>query len=244
MPNGTFAIACLPYPRTICGDWLPVHYDSTAHDGEAVDRGDRQALKAICDGLRRPGAREGEMHFFLPEWKKKVLTATKTIYTVADIAMLSGTTLSAVRALLFIGQQGPEVISPKRIAAELGESPSYLSKVSGLLVKAGVLRAEKGVKGGVQLAKPPPRITLLEVVEACQGTLSGGHCRADCDPSLTCSFHRAAIELESATAGVLSRWTLAKLLKKPYTARRLAGGYQCVMLGPGQVRKSGWGTSA
>jgi len=152
--------------------------------------------------------------------------------------MLSGTTLSAVRTLLFIAEQGPEVISPKRIAAELGESPSYLSKVSGLLVKAGVLRAEKGVKGGVQLAKPPSQITLGEVVGACQGPLTGGHCRADCDPAVACSFHQAAVELEAAAVGVLSRWTLSKLLKKPSTTRRLAGGYRCVMLGPAQTKES------
>ena len=132
------------------------------------------------------------------------------------------------------------MISPKKIAAELGESPSYLSKVSGLMVKAGILRAEKGVKGGVQLAKPPAQITLLEVVEACQGAVSGGHCRTDCDASLTCSFHQAALELEAATVGVLSRWTLAKLLKKPSTTRRLAGGYNCVMLGPRQIKKHVW----
>ena len=130
------------------------------------------------------------------------------------------------------------MISPRKIAAELGESPSYLAKVSGLLVKAGVLRAEKGVKGGVQLAKPPTQITLLEVVGACQGPLTGGHCRADCDPAVACSFHQAALELEAATGGVLARWTLARLLKKPATTRRLPGGYRCVMLGPGQIKQS------
>ena len=155
--------------------------------------------------------------------------------------MLSGTTLSAVRTLLFVGQQGSDVISPKKIAAELGESPSYLSKVAGLLVKAAVLRAEKGVKGGVQLAKPPNQITLLEVVEACQGSLGGSHCPADCGAEDVCSFHEAALELETATVGALSRWTLARLLKKPNVTGRLAGGYQCAMLGPGQIKKNGWG---
>lgn len=156
--------------------------------------------------------------------------------------MLSGTTLSAVRTLLFVGQQGADVISPKKIAAELGESPSYLSKVAGLLVRAAILRAEKGVKGGVQLAKPPTQITLLEVVEACQGALSGSHCRADCAAEQLCSFHEAALELEAATMRVMSHWTLAKLLKKPRSTRRLVGGYQCTMLGPGQIKKNGWRT--
>ena len=137
---------------------------------------------------------------------------------------------------MYIGQQGSNVISPKKIAAELGESPSYLAKVSGLLVKAGVLRAEKGAKGGVQLAKRPTQITLLEVVEACQGAPTGGQCGAKCDPELACSFHQAALELEAATVSVLSRWTLAKLSRQSHVNRRFPGGYHCVMLGPGQTK--------
>jgi DNA-binding IscR family transcriptional regulator len=56
--------------------------------------------------------------------------------------MLSGTSLSALRALIYLGQRAPAVLSPRHIAAELGESPTYLSKVTTQLVKAGVLRAE------------------------------------------------------------------------------------------------------
>jgi len=63
--------------------------------------------------------------------------------------MLSGTSLSALRTLVYLSQHMPAVISPRRIAEDLGESPTYLSKVTTQLVKAGVLRAEKGVKGGV-----------------------------------------------------------------------------------------------
>ena len=73
--------------------------------------------------------------------------------------MLSGTSLSALRTLVYLGQHMPAVISPRRIAEDLGESPTYLSKVTTQLVKAGVLRAEKGVKGGVQLARPASEIT-------------------------------------------------------------------------------------
>lgn len=149
--------------------------------------------------------------------------------------MLSGTSLSALRTLIYLGQHAPVVVSPRRIAEELGESPTYLSKVTTQLVKAGVLRAEKGVKGGVQLARPAAEITMLSIVEACQGTIVGGYCRSACRPSEVCAFHQAALQLETAIGETLRHWTLAALLKKPSRAKALADGFSCVMLAPAQV---------
>ncbi len=146
--------------------------------------------------------------------------------------MISGTSLSALRALVHLGQQAPEVWSPRRIAEALGESPSYLSKITTQLVKAGVLRAEKGVKGGVQLARPPAEITMLDIVEACQGTVVGAYCRASCRPSEVCAFHEAAQQLETAICETLRRWSLADLLRKPDRRQPLANGFECVMVSP------------
>ena len=152
-----------------------------------------------------------------------------------QFSMLSGTSLSALRALIYLGQHSPEVVSPRRIAEELGESPTYLSKVTTQLVKAGVLRAEKGVKGGVQLALPSAQITMLAIVEACQGTIVGGYCRSACRPSDVCAFHKAALQLETAISETLKRWTLAELMRKPSRTQVLADGLSCVMLPPAAV---------
>ena len=146
--------------------------------------------------------------------------------------MISGTSLSALRTLLHLGQRGPTVLSQRRIAEELGESPTYLSKITTQLVKAGILRAEKGVKGGVQLAKPTSEITLLDVVEACQGTIVGAYCQSVCQPSDVCAFHQAAQQLESAICETLRRWTLEQLLRKPSREQPLGEGFACVMLPP------------
>ena len=149
--------------------------------------------------------------------------------------MLTGTSLSALRTLIYLGQESPGVIPPRRIAQELGESPTYLSKVTTQLVKAGILRAEKGVKGGVQLARPAAEITMLAVVEACQGTIVGGYCHSVCRPSQVCAFHHAAQQLESAICETLERWTLEHLLQKPVRAKSLVDGFACVMLPPARV---------
>jgi Rrf2 family protein len=130
--------------------------------------------------------------------------------------MITKTTMTAIRALVFVAQNakaGP--LSPRRIAAALGESPTYMAKVTRTLVKPGILRTEKGVKGGVWLELPAKEVTLRAVFETCQGAIVGDYCRPDCDPAGICSFHRAATDLHEAIIGVLSRWTLAHLLKRP-----------------------------
>jgi Rrf2 family protein len=131
--------------------------------------------------------------------------------------VLGKTTITAIRSLLFLNQQGDGVpLSPRRIAESLGESPTYLAKVLRHLVKAGILRAEKGAKGGVRMAVAPDQVSLLQVVEACQGTIVGNYCAVGTPGERTCGFHQAAVELHGAITGVLSRWTLADLLVVPY----------------------------
>jgi Rrf2 family protein len=145
--------------------------------------------------------------------------------------MITKTTLTAVRALIFVAQNadaGPP--PPRRIAEALGESPTYMAKVTRTLVKAGILRAGRGVKGGVWLSRSPKEITLQNIYEACQGAIVGDYCRDDCDLNTICSFHRAATELHEAIVGVLSRWTLAQLLKKP-EGKPGRKGVPCVMQG-------------
>jgi Rrf2 family protein len=144
--------------------------------------------------------------------------------------MLGKTSISAVRTLLLLAQQETDSCwSPRRIAEFLGESPTYLAKVTRHMVKAGILEAEKGVKGGVRLRKLPAQITLLEVVEACQGTIVGDYCKSARPSSTYCSFHRAAMELHQAITGVLERWTLADLLKQPVSSGMMAGGVSCLI---------------
>lgn len=151
--------------------------------------------------------------------------------------MLTKTSLLAVRALLWLAQHGRDAsFSPRRMAEALGASPTYLAKVLRLLVKTGILRAERGVKGGVRLNRLPGQITLLAIIEACQGALLGDYCEPGCDIGEVCSFHQAAEELHHAVTGVLSRWTLAQLVERPRPAGALRLGGRCVLAGAVEAR--------
>lgn len=130
--------------------------------------------------------------------------------------MLTKTSRSAIRLLTYLGQLGvSEPLSPRTLAEQLGESPTYLAKVARHLVKAGILQTQRGVTGGMVLNRKPQTITMLAIIEACQGTILGDFCDDAPDLTATCAFHQACVELHDAVVGVLSRWTLAQFIQKP-----------------------------
>ncbi len=144
--------------------------------------------------------------------------------------MLSKTSISAIRVLLLLAQRdAARCRSPRKLAEALGESPTYLAKVVRHLVKRGILEAERGAKGGVRLTTDPAQVSLLAVIEACQGDLIGGFCKSTAPEASFCNFHRAAKELHEAVRGVLNRWTLAELLKRPCAGGELRQGIPCMM---------------
>lgn len=147
--------------------------------------------------------------------------------------MINKTTVLAIRTLIHMGSQRDNAVrSPRQMAETLDESPTYLAKVTRLLVKAGILRAEKGSRGGVYLGRVPREITLLQIVEACQGTIAGDYCRPGCDRRTVCSYHAAAEQLRAAIVSVLQDWTLQRLMERP-SSNRTAGpvGLICMMAG-------------
>jgi Rrf2 family protein len=143
--------------------------------------------------------------------------------------MINKTTILAVRTLVHLARErNNSVRSPRQIADALGESPTYLAKVTRLLGRADITRAEKGV----YVCRPPREITLLEIVEACQGAIVGDYCRSNCDKRLICSYHAAAEELRAAMVGVLSQWTLARLMERTSSSKAMdLGGLVCLMAG-------------
>lgn len=145
--------------------------------------------------------------------------------------MLTKTTISAIRTLTYLGlQAGDKVpLSPRYLAEELGESPTYLAKVVRHLVKVGILRASRGAAGGVVLGKAPEQVTLLAIVEACQGAVLANFCEDASRLSQTCAFHRAAAELHKSIVDVLNRWTLADLVRKPAPSKLLEKQVQCCL---------------
>ena len=67
---------------------------------------------------------------------------------------------------------------------------------------------------------PPEKITLLHVVEACQGVILGDYCQKYDDLSVVCAFHKAMHELQASVMQTLEQWTIADLAEKPSPRQR------------------------
>ncbi len=146
--------------------------------------------------------------------------------------MLGKTSVTAIRALLLLGQKDAEEYwSPRRVAEELGESPTYMAKIFRQLAKAGILEAERGAKGGVRLMAKAEKVTMLDIVQSCQGLIVGSYCRSSRPAQLHCNFHVAALELQTAITEVLGRWTLAALLERTHAGGPGEDGAPCLMKG-------------
>ncbi len=84
---------------------------------------------------------------------------------------------SAEYALIAVGyiagNHKDGAILATRISNEYGVSVWYLLKVLQQLVRTGVLRSKRGPRGGFFLARRAEEITLLQLVEAVDGSLTG-----------------------------------------------------------------------
>lgn len=144
------------------------------------------------------------------------------------LRMLTKTSETAIQILLYLERQGTaDPVPPILMAERLGASPSYAAKVCTTLAKAGLLRTHHGTRGGVTLARPPREITLLAVVEACQGKVLGDYCQEYDRTEWVCAFHAAMQDLHNAVVGTLQRWTLADLAAKPGPSPEIADKVQC-----------------
>ena len=78
----------------------------------------------------------------------------------------------AVRALTELarrGSSGPVPIG--EIARQRAIPVQFLEGLFATLRRAGILQSQRGVKGGYLFARRPEQVTVLEVVEALDGTL-------------------------------------------------------------------------
>ena len=113
--------------------------------------------------------------------------------------MLSITTKSpyALRALAELARIGAESPVPIGELARRREIPvQFLEQLFAVLRRAGILRSQRGVKGGYSFAREPSDVTVLEVVELLDGPLGGGAESIFADASAAC---RAVLAKHSIT---------------------------------------------
>lgn len=86
----------------------------------------------------------------------------------------------AFRAVLYLSDQpAGKVVEAQSIAQKEIVPMRFLLKIMPSLIKAGIVKSQRGSGGGYYLAKEPENITLLDVVEAIEGPVCLNRCLLD-----------------------------------------------------------------
>jgi Rrf2 family protein len=83
-----------------------------------------------------------------------------------EFFVFSQTVEYALRAVVHLAARSPEARTTDQIAAATLVPRAYLSKVLQSLTRAGVVQSQRGLGGGMSLAKSASELTILEVVNA------------------------------------------------------------------------------
>lgn len=134
--------------------------------------------------------------------------------------MLSQTVEYALRAVVQLAAAAPASSTTEQIARSTKVPPAYLSKVLQALRKAGVVTSQRGIGGGVVLAKPASSLTVLEVVNAVDPIRRIRYCPLELEahgPNL-CPLHRRLDDALAHVEEAFRSTTLAELLSEPTTS--------------------------
>lgn len=122
----------------------------------------------------------------------------------------------AIRAMTWLAMKRPDGYMLLEEICQGANVPRYfLAKVFQDLVRRGLLVSAKGRGGGFALARPADEITLLEVVEAVDGSTTLQQCvvgMARCDDKQPCPEHDQWKPIRTRIRKYLERTTLKRMV--------------------------------
>lgn len=144
--------------------------------------------------------------------------------------MLSKKCSYAIHALVYLAErmdQGP--IHIQEMAEKKNIPRKFLEAILLELNRAKILGAKRGKGGGYFLKKKPEQINLIEIIRLMDGAIALLPCVSlnyyeacnECEDENTCGLRTVLTHIRDETLGILSRSTLAQIVKKEKTLRKL-----------------------
>ena len=126
----------------------------------------------------------------------------------------------AIRAMLALARSAPgERRSVRDLANDQQIPARFLPQAMSDLIRAGLVEAAVGRRGGYRLAKPAAAISILDVVEAVEGDsrrrvciLRGGACAL----AAVCDVHEVFAAAQEDVIGRLRAATVADAVEHPF----------------------------
>lgn len=129
--------------------------------------------------------------------------------------MLSMTAQYALRALVYIAQEGREhPVLAREIAARTKVPTHYLSRILRDAARVGLLESTRGIGGGFRLSRPARQMRLIDILAPFDDVLSRSRCpfgQPRCNDQHPCGFHEYWKPIAAAYRRMLEETTLDKV---------------------------------
>lgn len=137
--------------------------------------------------------------------------------------MISQTVEYALRAVVYLADQGGEPRTVGEIAAVTHVPVAYLAKVLQELARAGLVASRRGLGGGFTLARAPAALTIWDVAEAVDPLQRIRSCPLGLDAHRTrlCPLHRRLDDAMAEVERAFRATTVAEVLAEPSASKPL-----------------------
>ena len=143
------------------------------------------------------------------------------------MSILRRNTDYALRAMVNLaGHYGGGVVSTRQLSTEEDISYQYAAKIMQLLHAGGLVKSTMGSHGGFSLARPPEKVSLLDIIKAVQGAISLNDCFLEvdaCPRRSTCAISAKIAGLQEYIEKSLAGITLAEFATDSMTEQVKTG---------------------
>ena len=123
----------------------------------------------------------------------------------------------AVQGATYLARKGPDkLVMIEEVCTKEAIPQSFLAKIFQNLTREGIVRSQRGVNGGFQLARDPATITVLEILEAVEGKLVFDRRLSEpaaCHAHNSCSLCDIFTEAQHRAKEIFTNTTLADLTR-------------------------------
>jgi len=131
------------------------------------------------------------------------------------MSILSKSSMYGLRASVYVAARNSGgYVSIGDIASDLDISFHFLTKILQKLTRAGIMASYRGPTGGVALAKPARKISVLDIVEAVEGPEFLKACvlgLSGCGDKTPCPMHRQWAQERKRIRALFARTPLSKM---------------------------------
>lgn len=137
---------------------------------------------------------------------------------------LSATVGYAIQALACLEGGRCSTRYVRDVARCAGVPTAYLAKIVNALERAGLVKAKRGVGGGITLVRQPAEVSLLQIMEAVEGIVLARECLlglSECRDERACPVHEFWKQAHQKIERKLGETTLADVID--FERRNAAG---------------------